>query len=223
MRAAGLKPTVNTYTSLIDACGKCSDLNQAESFLTQMMAEGVPPNACTITTLIQACCRIKEFKRAVGFLGMLVQSERTAGMRSAAAQLKGAIADKTPYTTLIKASLHTDIDTAFEALSLMQDSVVNGMHTLRPEQIMLSEMLDACSTSPMRVDRALEAFRAYQMWEYSPSWHHLHCFLDTCVRDSELDHAHYLLQLVPPFVASRTLGERSHYHSQTKGNLIIAR
>ena len=199
MRASGLTPTVNTYTSLIDACGKCGDLDVAESLLGTMLAEGVVPNTCTFTTLIQTCCRALEFERGLGFLRMLVQSERNGINSSAVVGMTTnvTVADKTPYTTLVKNSLSFgDIDTAFEGFGLMS-SMLQRMGG-RPEFMMLNDLVTH-SLNHGRLYRALEGFHAMAAWEFSPFWDkHVSRFLNGCAHTGgqALDYASDLLRLM---------------------------
>ena len=57
--------SVNTFTSLIDACGKSNQLPQACELLEQMQAENVPPNAHTFTTIINACTQLQDLDRGL--------------------------------------------------------------------------------------------------------------------------------------------------------------
>ena len=94
MRQTGLQAGVNTYTSLIDACGKCGQLAKAHELLNQMQTEGVKPNAHTFTTIINACTQANDLDR-----GLLVLEQM---MACGVVQDVGH-ASVTPYTTLIRA------------------------------------------------------------------------------------------------------------------------
>ena len=85
---------MNTFTSLIDACGKAQQLQMACDLLEQMQREGVLPNAHTFTTIINACTAVQDLDRGISVLYKMVQC--------------GAIHDSghtsaTPYATLIRA------------------------------------------------------------------------------------------------------------------------
>ena len=200
MRAAGLSPTVNTYTSLIDACGKTGDLDNAELFLGMMMGEGVRPNACTFTTLIQACCRSQYLERAFGFLRMLVECESiqadSDGLQTRNRTNGGinAIVDKTPYTTFIKSCLDLRaVETAFDGLGLMLNHRV-GPQMLRPDFTLLREVMDVCLITH-RLDLMLDGFKAHRIWGFSPHHGHVLRFLRACMPLGLLNYIHEVIMM----------------------------
>lgn len=194
MRKAGKAPTVNTYTSLIDACGKNGDLERADFFLHQMVSQGVQPNTCTFTSLIQACCRRLEFDRALSLLRTLVSSEWYIA-QCMAANIE-TLGDKTPYTTLVRASLDADnINTAFGALSLMASNTF--AHQLRPDYTLILNALEM-SHRHERIDLIFEAFLLHTKWSFTPHPCHLKKFLVLCglrAGAGGLPYAHKLLEV----------------------------
>ena len=54
---AGIWPSVYTFTGLINACVRCSELSRAASFFTDMTSVGLKPNAVTYTVLIKGQCQ----------------------------------------------------------------------------------------------------------------------------------------------------------------------
>lgn len=194
MRGMGLRPTVNTYTSLIDACGKSGDLDRADYFLHTMMTEGVPPNKCTFTTLIQASCRNMDFERALDFLRKLVQSEwEKPGQHALSMEahlgfagscpndlVQRLVADKTPYTTLIRATLDAGaLDSTIGAFSLMAQDV--HAHVLKPDFALIQDLMEKSFVLD-RVDCASEGFYFLALWDMGPSPRQLLAFLAACER-----------------------------------------
>ena len=130
---------------------------------------------------------------------MLVQSERNGINSSAVVGMTTnvTVADKTPYTTLVKNSLSFgDIDTAFEGFGLMS-SMLQRMGG-RPEFMMLNDLVTH-SLNHGRLYRALEGFHAMAAWEFSPFWDkHVSRFLNGCAHTGgqALDYASDLLRLM---------------------------
>ena len=68
---------MNTYTSLIDACGKAQQLDHAFSLLEHMQSLGVMPNGATYSTLINVCARCGEVDRALAILEQMAAANTT--------------------------------------------------------------------------------------------------------------------------------------------------
>ena len=120
MRASGIQPTVNTFTSLIDACGKANELEQALHILEAMLMEGVCPNERTFTSLITACVQTEQPKLqiAVAVLQQMVSCDPNAVCN-------------VPYNHLIRTcGKAMEIDLAFIALqSVLISGVVPQLST----------------------------------------------------------------------------------------------
>jgi pentatricopeptide repeat protein len=48
-----LKPTIFTYSSLMNACVRCGEIEKAKEYNDLMISEGIQPNEITYTTLIK--------------------------------------------------------------------------------------------------------------------------------------------------------------------------
>jgi pentatricopeptide repeat protein len=48
-----LKPTIFTYSSLMNACVRCGEIEKAKEYHELMISEGIQPNEITYTTLIK--------------------------------------------------------------------------------------------------------------------------------------------------------------------------
>lgn len=62
MRAAGIAPTIITYSVAIDACAKCDAtvaVDQAFELMMEMKRSGLEPNLVTYNSLIHTCARAK--------------------------------------------------------------------------------------------------------------------------------------------------------------------
>jgi pentatricopeptide repeat protein len=62
--AAGVTPTVVTYTSLISACGTGGQWQKAETAFERMQAAGVTPGVVTYIFLISACGTGAQWQKA---------------------------------------------------------------------------------------------------------------------------------------------------------------
>ncbi|KAA8495878.1 Pentatricopeptide repeat-containing protein [Porphyridium purpureum] len=94
-------PNVQTYTSLIDACGKANKLEKMFEMFEIMCEDGVLPNAHTYTCMIDAVGKAGDFELALS----LFSSMRGAGIEPS----------EVTYTALLQASSRaTDLDEAYE-------------------------------------------------------------------------------------------------------------
>merc|ERR1740121_3506913 len=57
MVSRSVEPNVITFSAMIDACAKASNLPRAEYWHQQMLDKGIPPNAYSYTALISACAK----------------------------------------------------------------------------------------------------------------------------------------------------------------------
>ncbi|KAI0561011.1 hypothetical protein FGB62_95g075 [Gracilaria domingensis] len=74
MRAAGVAPTIVTYSIAIDACAKgggAVGADQAFDLLTEMKSSGLEPNLVTYNSLIHSCARAKRIDMAFNVLNHL--------------------------------------------------------------------------------------------------------------------------------------------------------
>lgn len=85
----GLKPTVHTYSSMVNACVRCGECARAEQFVEQMRARGVPPNEVTYTALIKGLCNADRLRDAVALLPACPQPN----IRTFHALLRGCVRD----------------------------------------------------------------------------------------------------------------------------------
>jgi pentatricopeptide repeat domain-containing protein 1 len=65
MNAAGVQPTVITYSALISACEKGAQWQRAVEVFEEMKAAGVQPTVITYSALISACEKGGQWERAV--------------------------------------------------------------------------------------------------------------------------------------------------------------
>ena len=64
MRTAGAKPSIVSFNSVIDACGKARQLRAAFELLDQVAQEGLAADTVTYTSLIDACGKSQQLERA---------------------------------------------------------------------------------------------------------------------------------------------------------------
>ena len=65
------RPTVSTFTSIIDAFGKAGCLHKAQQVLDHAISLGVHPNAFTFTSLMHTCMRMLDFGAGLRLLGQV--------------------------------------------------------------------------------------------------------------------------------------------------------
>lgn len=64
MRAAGIMPTVYTYTLLIQLCVKSQSFEDASAFYREMLVNRIQPNLHTLTLLLKACAESGQMRQA---------------------------------------------------------------------------------------------------------------------------------------------------------------
>lgn len=65
MRSEGIRPNVNTYNIMLDACGLSGDVMVAKQVLRQMRKEGLEPDSVTYTTMLNVYARSQRLKPPV--------------------------------------------------------------------------------------------------------------------------------------------------------------
>ena len=74
MTAAGYRPTVYSWSSLMDALGKGGKYAQVASTFERMQAEGCRPNLITFAALLASCARCSRWEDALCVLYALQRS-----------------------------------------------------------------------------------------------------------------------------------------------------
>ena len=71
----GFEPDVITYSSLIHACAKSSQVERAFQLVDKMQQQGVKPDVIMCNSLIQACSNSSQVKKAFQLLESLQPQE----------------------------------------------------------------------------------------------------------------------------------------------------
>ncbi|PRP87614.1 hypothetical protein PROFUN_04641 [Planoprotostelium fungivorum] len=102
-----LKPTVYTFTSIINACVRCGDIKRAITILEDMKNYDVEPNEVTYTALIKGLCAEATTKEALEMLTRMKKESIMPNLRT--------------YNTLLRGMLRSG-DTE-ESLSLYREMI----------------------------------------------------------------------------------------------------
>lgn len=103
IREAGVKPTVYTYTNLINACVRCGEYPRSLEFLRMMHKEGVRANEVTYTALVKGLCEQGDMKEAMNVYDEMIMKKLHPNIRTYNTLLRGCVRNSAPDTAV---SLH---------------------------------------------------------------------------------------------------------------------
>lgn len=128
------KPTVNTFTSLIDAAGKVNNHKHAIRLLQLAIQSNVRPNVCTFTSLMTACMAVPDFDA-----GLSTLKQMSSYVQSGHAPLEYLV----PYNAfLMRAGKAGEVDKMMSALDEMIEKA-----RLQPPPSTFEFVLDRCAAA----------------------------------------------------------------------------
>mmetsp|Transcript_68832 Transcript_68832/g.197370 ORF Transcript_68832/g.197370 Transcript_68832/m.197370 type:complete len:552 (-) Transcript_68832:48-1703(-) len=89
--AEGLRPTVHTYTALMNAYVRNGDHAGARGLFNQMQAAGLEPNTVTFTTLLKSCCAKVDLTEAAELLVTMREKGVDINVRTINTFLRGCL------------------------------------------------------------------------------------------------------------------------------------
>eukprot|EP01117_Protostelium_nocturnum_P011321 TRINITY_DN4106_c0_g1_i1.p1 TRINITY_DN4106_c0_g1~~TRINITY_DN4106_c0_g1_i1.p1 ORF type:complete len:536 (-),score=219.17 TRINITY_DN4106_c0_g1_i1:47-1654(-) len=90
-RTESLKPTIYTFTNIINACVRCGEMKKAKSYLKEMREYGVEPNEVTYTVLIKGLCADLDTKSALEVLETMREEGVNPNIRTYNTFLRGTL------------------------------------------------------------------------------------------------------------------------------------
>ncbi|KAL5998450.1 hypothetical protein ACLOJK_009390 [Asimina triloba] len=204
------EPDVISWNTLIEACARNGDYNEAINLFRHMQTTEVDPDKCTYASLLSICSKlcnlalgsalhgliVKNDSRCCDILicNMLVDMYAKCGNLESSINAFGEITDKNlfSWTTLISGiGLHGQ---PHEALKRFKEMERQG---IKPDKIALIAVLSACRHGGL-VEEGIELFEkmkgAYGM---EPEMDHYVCMVDLLCRNKCVKEAEQLISSMP--------------------------
>lgn len=91
LRESNTRASLITYSSLINACIRCGELEKAKSFHKEMLAARIKPNEITYTTLIKGFCQEGLINEAIALYAEMKSHRVTPNIRTFNTLLRGCL------------------------------------------------------------------------------------------------------------------------------------